>query len=260
MIFFPRGRSPSCLELKFSDLKNPMEKYQGTKFKTFFVLKKTNPPIRKIKEINKWCKKFASLDMVPAAGGGFCGNSSFRNKISCANAREILCERKARARSEAKNPRVISEVLSRASFLNKEGFFITASFANLANLKKEDFVEVLNCAASAKEVTVNGKKPPSSETFLHYLIYKNRPDVNVIFHVHDEKIINNAQRLAREFKIPVTKEEKPYGTIELAQEVKKVLGKNNYVIMKNHGVIGMGKDVNKAGEVITKMREEIFSY
>lgn len=198
-----------------------MEKYTGTKFKTFFVLKKTNPPIQKIKEINKWCKKFAGLGMLPAAGGGFCGNSSFRFK---------------------------------------EGFFITASFVNLADLKKEDFVEVLNCAASAKEITVNGKKPPSSETFLHYLIYKNRPDVNVIFHVHDEKVMNNAQRLAREFKIPVTKEEKPYGTIELAQEVKKVLGKNNYVIMKNHGVIGMGKDVNKAGEVITKMREEIFSY
>jgi len=46
-----------------------------------------------------------------------------------------------------------------------------------------------------KEVHVQGLTLPSSETFLHWFIYKKRKDVKAIFHGHNKKILEKATKL-----------------------------------------------------------------
>lgn len=125
------------------------------------------------------------------------------------------------------------------SFRTDNGFIITAAGCNLGNTDKEDFVEVIEVKES--EVIVRGIKNPSSETRMHNEIYKNRPEINAIFHGHDEAVLKNSKDL------PITEKEQPYGSLELVQEVINVLNDNNYVIIRNHGIISLGKTMEEAG-------------
>ena len=52
-----------------------------------------------------------------------------------------------------------------------------------------------------------------------------------------------------------TEKEEEYGTVALVQGVLDVLGENNFLIMKNHGFISLGKTMQEAGELSLKMLE-----
>lgn len=123
------------------------EKYLGVRFKTVF-LKKKIPKNKKIKTLNKWCKKFSKAKLAPKIGKGSAGNMSFRTK---------------------------------------NGFIITDSNSDLGKMKKQDFVEVVNVNLKTKTIKVIGKRVPSSEAMLHNVIYKKRKDINAIFHGHKKK-------------------------------------------------------------------------
>ena len=138
------------------------------------------------------------------------------------------------------------------SFRTKDGFIITSSRSDLSDLKKEKFTEVINCDFDKKETYVNGINEPSSETFLHFSIYNKRKYVNVIFHVHDDGVLKHAE----EMKTPVTHEKKLYGTLELADKAMKILKKNNYIILKDHGIVAMGKSTEEAGKMVLNKFEE----
>ena len=184
------------------------EVYRGVKFKTIF-LEKNIIKNKKIKELIKYGRKFAELGLSPKYDGGSAGNLSFRTK---------------------------------------DGFITTSSRSDLSCLKKEKFAEVIDCNFNKKEVYLKGLKEPSSETFLHYSIYKRRKDINVIFHVHD----NDALKHAKELKIPVTHEKKFYGTIELSNEAIKILKNNDYIALKGHGIVAMGKTIEETAKLILK--------
>jgi len=137
------------------------------------------------------------------------------------------------------------------SFRKKEGFVITGTGAELGGLLKDDFVEVLKVEKKNNKFLVyaKGKMFPSSETLLHWEIYQFRKDVNVIFHLHDLSVLEKE----KELKIPSTQKEKPGGSYELAQEWIRLLQKEkkiNYFILKNHGVIVMGKSISGAGKLV----------
>jgi ribulose-5-phosphate 4-epimerase/fuculose-1-phosphate aldolase len=131
------------------------------------------------------------------------------------------------------------------SFRTENGFIITAAGTDLAKTSEEDFVEVINVNNS--EVTVIGTKEPSSETLMHNAIYQKRPDINAIFHGHDKAVMENPQEL------PITEKEQPYGSLELVQEVIKLLNtlneNTNYIIIKNHGILSLGKTMEQAGNL-----------
>ena len=138
------------------------------------------------------------------------------------------------------------------SFRTKDGFIITSSRSDLSDLKKEKFTEVINCDFDKKETYVNGINEPSSETFLHFSIYNKRKYVNVIFHVHDDGVLKHVGKM----KTPVTHEKKLYGTLELADKAMKILKKNNYIILKDHGIVAMGKSTEEAGKMVLNKFEE----
>ncbi|MDI6806550.1 MAG: class II aldolase/adducin family protein [Candidatus Aenigmarchaeota archaeon] len=179
------------------------EKYIGRKFKTVFLSKETNIPANKRKELLRCGRTFSEMGLGPFLSGNWAGNLSFR--------------------------------------LGKK-IVITAGGANLGKLEKDDLVEVIDCDVDNKIVKVIGKKEPSSETMLHWFIYKKRPEVNAVLHGHDKGVMKKAEKL----NLPITEKEQPYGTLELAMEVLKILDDHDYIILKNAGILSLGKNVEEA--------------
>ena len=99
---------------------------------------------------------------------------------------------------------------------------------------------------------VEGDLLPSSETALHLTLYKARQDIRAIVHTHslyasvaavadleippivDEMVIKigGSVRVA-EYAFPSTE--------ELAQSARQALGDRNAVLLRNHGLVGVGQ-------------------
>ncbi len=146
---------------------------------------------------------------------------------------------------------MVPESKGNLSFRTKNGFIITGTGTVLGKLKTDDFVEVVKLENKKSEFVVfcNGKIIPSMESLFHGEIYKLRPEINAIFHTHDSLVLEAANKL----KIPSTKKEEPGGSWQLVQEIKKILrgsGEINYLALKNHGIIALGKTITEAGKLI----------
>ena len=99
------------------------------------------------------------------------------------------------------------------------------------------------------------KGKPSSEVGMHLAIYKKRSDINAIIHTHspyttgfafsDKKIkrlegfgqINNPYVASIEYETP--------GSEELALNASEAIKKEDVLLLKNHGVICVGKDLKE---------------
>jgi S-methyl-5-thioribose-1-phosphate isomerase len=192
--------------------------YQGVKFKTVFENKLALSDTR-IEDLKYWCRIFHKKNLAPPYPGGSFGNLSFRIRNG------------------------------------ENNFIITGSRIGLKNsLTNDSFVEVVNCDFENKIIYANGTREPSSESMLHFAIYKARPEINAIFHGHCAELLENAGKL----KIPTTFREESYGTMELVNSVLEIIDKNDMVMMKNHGFIALGKTVKETGEITLKYLEKIF--
>lgn len=102
-----------------------------------------------------------------------------------------------------------------------------------------------------------GNRKPSSEAPLHLAIYQARPDITGIVHTHSEvatsfavirqpiePVVEDAAMLVGG-AVQVAQYALP-GTEELAQNVVAALGERYAVLMANHGLVGIGKDVDEA--------------
>ena len=143
------------------------------------------------------------------------------------------------------------------SFRTKNGFIITCSNTAHGSASENDFAEVVDCKLEQGEMNVyyKGRGSPSSEAFLHFEIYKIRSDINAIFHGHDVIVLGKYDKM----KIECTEEEKPYGTIELMEQVKNLLVKyqnSNYFMWKNYGICSLGKTMEEAGQKAVEIHEK----
>lgn len=180
--------------------------YSGVKFKTKILSNKI-PKDSRIKDLKYWCKLFHEKELAPPYKGGSYGNLSFR--------------------------------------LKENEFVITTANTSLSKTEDDCFAKVDFCDFKRGIVNAHGPKNPSSESMVHYAIYKKRKDVNAVFHGHCDKILLNSKKL----KIPETKKEEPYGTVELVDSILNILDDNNFLIMKNHGFLAFGKTIKEAGEL-----------
>ncbi len=98
---------------------------------------------------------------------------------------------------------------------------------------------------------LNGVKP-SSEKWMHLKIYKNRPDIKTIIHIHCPYVTSFAvchkkidEAILPEFifnfgTIPSAKYALP-SSVELAEEIAKHFKeRNDAVLMENHGLVAGG--------------------
>lgn len=191
--------------------------FHAVKFQTK-ILYRATPQGKRIDEIRKWAKIFNDNNLTPIVGDNIsCGNLSFRI-----------------------NP-------------GENKFIITCSQIGFDKELSEDaFAQVFDCNFEQGVVFALGQREPSSESMLHFAIYKSRPEVNAIFHGHSHEILKNSTKL----KLIETAKEQPYGTPDLAYEVLGVLKDNNFIVMKNHGFISVAKTMDEAGNGTLKILEQ----
>ena len=110
--------------------------------------------------------------------------------------------------------------------------------------------------------------PAGTEFNLHRNIYNKRPDVNAIVHTHSpftigvsisskfRHIIEEAQIVVGE---PVVIWNKPSGSNDLAESVFLAFQRESssvrVVVIKNHGVVAIGKDIDQARAVVEALEE-----
>ncbi|EQB72066.1 MAG: hypothetical protein AMDU4_FER2C00155G0001 [Ferroplasma sp. Type II] len=129
---------------------------------------------------------------------------------------------------------------------------ITPSGTNYSKSLPEDMV-----ITDIEGKIIDGKMKPSSERLMHYKIYKNRHDVMAIVHTHS--IYSSVLSVTDDRIPPITEDTAMLlgdgvnvskyaltGTIELADYVVEGLGSNNATIMKNHGAVSVGTDMERA--------------
>jgi len=196
------------------------------KFKVEFISKDA-PCDERISQLCDWCFRFNEYGLTPrlSGSGRSLGNLSFRIEVG------------------------------------KPAFIITGSaLDSKEKLSREDLVKVVKSDWKRKIVFAEGQRDPSSESMMHYEIYQRREEVGAIFHGHSKVITVNARLLG----LPETDREVLSGTTELLEEVMKILDKGNFLVMKNHGFLSLGKTMDEAGnlalEVLEKAKKMKLSY
>jgi len=116
----------------------------------------------------------------------------------------------------------------------------------------EDDVIIIDMEGNVLE----GNKKPSSETFMHLGIYKNRDDINGIVHGHppyttgfsmSELPLKRLEGFG-EIKNPLISFVKysPPGSKELARDTAEMMKNEDVVILKNHGIVAAGVNLDEA--------------
>ena len=188
------------------------------KFKVEFVAPDV-PGDERVEQLRQWCLRFNELELTPqiAGQGRTQGNLSFRLRPG------------------------------------EPAFVVTAStLSTKETLAPGDFVTVLRSDLEQKTVYAAGTRDPSSESMMHFEIYRRRADVGAVFHGHDRQITDSAALLG----LPVTTREEPSGTLELIEEVMKILDRGNFLVMQNHGFLSLGRDMDEAGNLALQIREK----
>jgi glutamate-1-semialdehyde 2,1-aminomutase len=136
---------------------------------------------------------------------------------------------------------------------DKDLMAVTPSSVKYHEIKQEDI-----CIVDLSGAVVEGSRNPSVEAGLHAGVYRERPDVNAVIHTHQ---IYGSVFAVLNLPIPAlfdevaftlgeTVEVAPYalsGSAELAANVAgKLRNHANAYIIQNHGVIVLGKNMDKA--------------
>ena len=139
--------------------------------------------------------------------------------------------------------------------VNETVMSITPSSVRYPELTAEDICIV---DLDLSVIEENHKLKPSVESAMHSIIYRNRPDVNAIVHTHQTYgsvfgLINTPiPSLFDEvaFSLGQTVDIVPYalsGSPELVNNVAEKLSNNaNAYILQNHGILALGRDLDKA--------------
>ncbi|MBZ4645294.1 MAG: hypothetical protein PWR27_201 [Petroclostridium sp.] len=143
--------------------------------------------------------------------------------------------------------------------------YITPSGYSLGNIKPEDIVEV------TLDGDVKGTIRPSKELFLHMESYKSRPDVSAVVHVHSYySILVGILAKENDLGSPMPPYTPGYamrvgsmalipffvpGSSELAQSISQKIKESNVVLMKNHGMVVVGKELQEAFNIAEEVEE-----
>ncbi len=137
--------------------------------------------------------------------------------------------------------------------MERDAMAITPSSLRYQDLSEDDV-----CVVGFDLSVIEGELKPSVESGMHGIIYNNRPDVNAIVHTH--QVFGSVFALIGE-PVPALFDEIafslghmvdiiPYalsGSTELADNVAGRLSNNaNAYIIQNHGVLTLGKTLDKA--------------
>jgi L-fuculose-phosphate aldolase len=136
--------------------------------------------------------------------------------------------------------------------IDDQTVLITRSGVAKGRLKKDDFVTV-----DLSGRVVNSKYKPSTEAAMHLTVYNERPDVWACVHSHPPfstsfavagiKLERNVLPEVAVFvgDIPLI-EYAPPGIGAISKAIKPHLRENNAFLLRNHGLLTIGKSVEQA--------------
>jgi len=199
-----------------------MEEYTGVKFRVVFKGSKFGEEKAR-KEIVKAAKKVSKLGIRDNRTG----NISVRVQGGKRSAVHGL-------RSADSGPKT------------EDRFVITPTGLDKSCLDPSDMVLVTGFNERANLVEAVGTRQPSSESLMHLLIYHRFPKAGAIIHAHVQSLLKHAD------KFEATEEAHPYGTKGLAKEAVKALKKSRLIILKDHGILAVGKDLDDCLTTIEK--------
>jgi L-ribulose-5-phosphate 4-epimerase len=141
-----------------------------------------------------------------------------------------------------------------------EEFWITPSGIFKGELSSSDVVKV-----DLEGGIIEGNKKPSIEVPMHRAIYKKRLDVNAIVHAHNPVTVGLAsvgmeiQSITVDVafvlkKVPIVPFALP-GTEDLANAVVEHIVGSKALILKSHGVVGVGSNLLEAKAAVEKLEE-----
>lgn len=123
----------------------------------------------------------------------------------------------------------------------------------LAELTAAHYCVVTECWPAQNRVVAHGPLKPSSESMTHGMVYCLDDTVRYVFHAHSPEI----WRAAVAMDIPITSESVPYGTPEMAEEVRRLfcdtqVRQRGIFAMGGHedGVVSFGRNAEEAGNVM----------
>ncbi len=118
---------------------------------------------------------------------------------------------------------------------------------------------------------LKGRLRPTTETPMHLEIYRARSDVGAVIHTHSPYALVFAVRgeeipivtveaaSAIGHRVPVTRYVRP-GSLEMAEEVVESLGDGMAVLVRSHGVVAVGRDLDEAFHTALLVEEEARTY
>ena len=118
---------------------------------------------------------------------------------------------------------------------------------------------------------IDGQGAPSSEKNAHFAAYRARADVGAVIHSHS--IYASALAVAGQELPPIIDEQvialggpikvteyAMSATPDLARNAVEALGERRAVLLRNHGVLGVGKDLDEVLNVVTLVERVAQTY
>lgn len=139
----------------------------------------------------------------------------------------------------------------------KDDTFIISGSATggVTNLSNKDYVLVNSFNTKTNTLRSTGLCQPSSESMTHGTIYQTLPQVRCVMHIHNKKLWTTYKNI-----LPTTAEHIPYGTPEMAKEVKNLILKltvfsPQIIVMGGHneGLLVIGNKIRITGERLLKL-------
>jgi len=140
------------------------------------------------------------------------------------------------------------------SIRHKDNSFLISGTATggIPNLDALHYALVTDYDLSSNSLICKGQINASSESLTHAMIYESSPSTNAVIHIHNLEIW---KRLMNE--VPTSDEQVPYGTPEMAKEIKRLfietdLNREKIIVMAGHeeGIISFGKNLEEAANVL----------
>ncbi|MDR3629647.1 MAG: class II aldolase/adducin family protein [Desulfocapsaceae bacterium] len=196
-----------------------MEQYTGVKFACLSE-GATFEFDERLARLNSWAFVLAGLGLTPVHAAGAYGNQSYRTGPA-------------------------SLVITKSGMIPEEA------------LRAENFVLIEGFDEQLLTFRTRGPAEPSSESILHYAVYREFAHAGAIMHGHSGLLERHAEALS----IPVTACFLPYGTEELADSAIDLLqaAGTDFIILKNHGFVAVGGDIDTAGRLVLEYCQRLIA-
>lgn len=126
------------------------------------------------------------------------------------------------------------------------GMTIKTGGASLGALSHGTFATVLDYDPVHHVVVAQGPAEPSSESAMAWMVFRHRPEVGAIVHVHAPAPEAPDDPGTLPEGLSVTGAEAEYGTLDIAKQCLRGLRDGHTVWLRDHGYVTVGRDLAMA--------------